>query len=61
MYAIKVKDKGRKGLGRAYWVKDRDTDLYVAKKDRGLWATRSDAQKHLADGCEEVVYVDDEK
>jgi hypothetical protein len=57
VFAVCVKKSKRTQIcaDGCIWVRDHDHDFYVRKKDRGLWACRSDAKKALREAFEEVV------
>lgn len=60
MFAVMVKKSERKLIcfGKAVWVKDILSLDYVSRSSRGLWATKEEAQKMIADSCEIVVEVE---
>ncbi len=55
-YSVRVK-KGRRGIcsPRLIWVKDRESDLYVSKKSRGIWETWEEAKAATRNDSEEIV------
>jgi hypothetical protein len=57
MFYICVKPSERRRIcsGGKIWVKDMQTDVYVAKKDRGEWRTKEDARQHVTEDCEIIV------
>ncbi len=62
MFYICVKPSERKRIcsGGKIWVKDKQTDVYVTKKDRGEWHTKESARQHITEDCEIIVEEKDE-
>ena len=57
MFAVMVKPAARKRIctGGLIWVKDATHEFYVTKKDRGLWATRAEAERMITEPWEIIV------
>lgn len=61
MYAVCVKPQWREEVcenPELIWVKDQYHHLYVTQSERGVWPTRGEAEKNIAEGWEGVVEVD---
>jgi 3'-phosphoadenosine 5'-phosphosulfate (PAPS) 3'-phosphatase len=61
MFAVMVKRSMRKKhcVPGLVWAPN-ETDYYVAKRDRGLWPTREEAEAAVTETWEVVVEVKDE-
>ena len=59
MFAVMVKPAARKSvcISGIIWVKDDHHDFYVRLKDRGLWATKAEAEKMITETWEIAVEV----
>ena len=59
MFAVMVKPAARKRICTSgiIWVKDDHHDFYVGLKDRGLWATKAEAEKMITEPWEIAVEV----
>ena len=61
MFAVMVKPTYRKRIctDDLVWVKDGHHKFYVSMKERGLWPTKTEAEKMIAEPWEIVVEVHD--
>lgn len=57
MFAVCVKPSARKKIcvPKQAWVKTDRHEFYVSVKERGLWATKEEAQKMITEPALEVV------
>jgi hypothetical protein len=53
--AVKPEARARLCDGWETWVKTKDHAFYVGVKDRGEWATRKEAVKHISNKDVETV------
>ena len=61
MFAVMVKPTYRKRIctDDLVWVKDDRHEFYVSMKERGLWPTKTEAEKMITEPWEIVVEVHD--
>lgn len=59
MFGVMVKPAARRRICTSglIWVKDSRCEFYVAKKDRGLWQTKAEAEQMITEPWEIVVEV----
>ena len=61
MFAVTVKPSRRRAIctGKAVWVRDAGHPFYVTESERGLFATRAEAEAAITERHEIIVEVPD--